>query len=306
MKRLLNYCLFIGAWLLIIILAPSAHAQSVSLSVSPPVVEILLAPNKKVTQTFTLQTQGADLTITPELHLAHPSDDSGHVSVDPNPLSPATIPLTVTITGPSIAPTLTFEAASMDIPQDVYLALVFKANPAGSAEQLDSRASSTLPAISSLILVTIIPTASLPINLEIQNFSPPVIHDTWIPLTLTPTIVNHTPIMVRPEGKYEIIDPAGKTVFSLPFYPNLILGNSSRKILGDGPLPLSWSPTWSNIGPYRLRLTVTSQGGTKLTEVEKVIWLLPLRLGIITIILLIIIFSSLLTIIFKHSKFKPV
>jgi hypothetical protein len=48
------------------------HAQSVTLSVSPPVIEIMLAPNKKVEQTFTLQTTGDNLDVTPELHLAKP------------------------------------------------------------------------------------------------------------------------------------------------------------------------------------------------------------------------------------------
>jgi hypothetical protein len=279
----------------------------VSLSVSPPVVEILLSPNKKVTQTFTLQTTGDNLTITPEIHLAKPSDSEGHVTIDPNPLNPTSIPLSVTIAGPSTSPTLTFEAANIDAPQDVYLALVFRTTP---LESTVSNLTSTSPAISSLIFVTITPTGILPISVEIADFAPPVIHDTWNTFTITPTLLNHTSTMIRPLGTYTIISPSGQTVFSLPFYPNLILGNGSRRILGShsrsvdagdlSPLPLSWSPSWYQVGPYRLHLTITSQGGTKLTEVEKVIWLLPLRLSIFCTLGVLL----LLTLYFRFSPKK--
>jgi hypothetical protein len=281
------------------IVAP-VHAQSVNLSVSPPVTEILLSPNKKVSQTFILDTQGADITVTPELHLAKPADAEGHVTIDPNPLVPSAIPLSVTITGPNNSPTLTFEAASTDTPQDVYLALVFKAK---STAGFGSGATETIPAISVLILTTITPTGILPISLDIQNFTPPVVFDSWSSLSIHPTLQNHSSTMIRPLGEYSVISPTGKTVFSLPLYPNLILGNSSRLIQGsDKPipslddlksslnsLPLSWSPRWHQVGPYRLHLTITSQGGTKLTEVEKVVWIFPIRLTILFIFLIIIV-----------------
>ncbi len=285
--------------------ATPVAAQNVSLSISPPVVEILLAPGKKVEQTFTLQTTGENLAITPELHLATPSDSQGHMTIDPNPLVPSSIPLTFKITGPSSMPTLTFEAANIDVPTDIYLALVFKVNPAGSPEANDSRASPTLPAISALILVTINPGGLTPIDLAIKNFSPPALHDSYLPLTLSPLLHNNTSIMIRPEGLYEIISPLGKTVLSLPLYPNLILGNSSRSLqstINHQPSTIIWSPTWRNLGPHTLRLTITTAGGTQITQLEKTIWLLPLT-GIIIVLIFIII---LLTLFFKRTKFKTV
>lgn len=279
------------------------RAQSVSLSISPPVVEILLAPNKKVEQTFTLQTSGENLEITPELHLAKPSDSSGHTTIDPNPLNPSSIPLIFTITGPPTSPTLTLEAAPTDLPQDVYLALVFRASPPST---IDHRPSTiTTPSISALILVTINPSGLTPIDLAIKDFSPPGLHDSYLPLTLSPLLHNNTSIMIRPEGKYEIISPLGKTVLSLPLYPNLILGNSSRLLtsnISSLASDLTWIPQWSNLGPHTLRLTITTAGGTQITQVEKTIWLLPLT-GIIIVLTFIII---LLTLFSKRSKFKTV
>ncbi|KKU44481.1 MAG: hypothetical protein UX62_C0061G0006 [Microgenomates group bacterium GW2011_GWA2_46_7] len=224
------------------------------------------------------------------------------MSIDPTPLSPAGLPITIKITGPNTTPTLTFEAASTDAPQDIYLALVFKATPTQSP--LARQSLGVGGAISSLILVTITPTGLLPVDLEIKDFSPPTIHDSWLPLALTPSLSNNTPTMVRPEGLYEVISPVGKVVFTLPLYPHLILGSSYRLLkssVSNLPSDLTWKPHWSNLGPYRLRLTINTQGGTKLSEIEKVVWILPLRFLIFTTLL--VLFS--LIILLKLKKHHP-
>lgn len=277
-------------------------AQSVSLAVNPPVVEILLSPNKKVTQTFNFEYSGEDLVATPEIHVVSPMDSTGHVSIDPNPVNLSTIPLSVisdhqlnkpfVLSGTSVPLTLTFEAASSDTTQDVYLALVFKVS---SGDPLTKQNQAT-PAISALILTTITPSGVLPINLEIKDFNLPLVHDSWTPLSVSPSLSNNTPIMIRPLGTLAVISPTDKSSFSMPLYPNLILGNSTRLIQGSdqvpNPLPLTWQPKWSNIGPYRIHLTITSQGNTKLTEIEKVVWVIPIRIIFVTLfcLTLIIIF----------------
>ena len=281
-------------------------AQEVSLAVSPPVVEILLAPNKKVSQAFTLKIQGENLAITPELHLATPSDSDGHMMIDPKPLNPNSLPLTAIITSPTIHDprstiyNITFEAANTDVSQDVYLALVFRASPPSTIYDLRSTITSPLArqslgvggAISSLILITITPAGVIPIDLSLKNWDLPFFHDSYLPLTLTPELTNNTSVMIRPQGDFTVISPTGKTIFSLPLYPNLILGNSSRIIqstIHDLPSTISWSPTWSDLGPYRLRLTLTTEGGTQITQGEKVIWIIPLRLLLILSILITLI-----------------
>ena len=277
--------------------ATPIHAQSVSLSISPPVVEILLAPNKKVSQVFTLKTQGENIAITPELHLATPSDSDGHMMIDPKPLNPNSLPLTAIITSPTIHDlqstiyNITFEAANTDVSQDVYLALVFRASPPSTIYDLRSTITSPLArqslgvggAISSLILITITPAGVIPIDLSLKNWDLPFFHDSYLPLTLTPELTNNTSVMIRPQGDFTVISPTGKTIFSLPLYPNLVLGHSSRNI------QLSYSPSWHDLGPYRLRLTLTTEGGTQITQREKVIWIIPLRLILIICVLIILI-----------------
>lgn len=277
-------------------IATPIHAQSATLSISPPVVEILLAPNKQVKQTFTIHVEGEDVAVIPTLHRVKPSDNQGHSDIEPTPLSPSSIPLTVTSSlplglphnlppgNPDIAITLTLEAATLDIAEDVYLALVVQIVPQNTDF---STLSPTLPGISSLILTTINPTGVMPIDLEIQHFDLPYFHDTWLPFTVTPELKNSVDQMIHPEGKYEIITPTGKVIFSRDLYPSLVLGNSSREIRlkpEEGnlePVALTFTPKWSNLGPHRVKLLISTQGGTKLTEVERVVWFLPIRLTII-------------------------
>jgi hypothetical protein len=275
-----------------------AHAQEVTLAVAPPVTEIILAPNKKVTQTFTFQHGAGATSGLLQLRKIIPTDNLGHTIIDPTPLIPSSLPLTITsknqpldspfpLKGDQTAVTLEFEAASSDVTQDLYFALVFQAITTDSFKT----SSTSVPGISSLVLITITPSGVLPINLEIKDFETSLIHDSWNLLTISPTLINNTSTMIRPQGQYEIISPSGKTVLSLPLYPNLILGNASRRIftnIADQPADVSWSPRWSDVGPYRMRLTITSQGGTKLSETEKVVWIVPVRILIIACLIILL------------------
>lgn len=285
----------------------AVHAQSVGLSISPPTVEILLAPNKKVTQTFILKNQGETVDIVPEIHAVTPSDSVGHVAVDLHPVDPSSLPLLVSSDHPLGTPfplpagavvpvAIMVEGANVDAPVDTYLAVVFKAiSPLSPL----SSPFSPIPAISSLLLVSLTPTGTLPIKLELTSFDLPLIHDSMTPLPIPAVVKNQAEVMIRPGGSLTVLAPQGKTVAALPLYPNLILKGSERIILAekmgaDGKtpegVPLSWQPQWYEIGPYRLRLAVTTEGGTKVTETEKIIWLLPIRaIGVGFLLALVII-----------------
>lgn len=276
-----------------------ASAQVLELSVSPPVVEAIVAPNKSFSQDFKFKTSQADLVVIPELHSVKPDGINGHSIIDSKPIDPTSIPLVVSstpsfssrinLTGDETTITLNFEAASSDISQDVYLALVLKVEPKDAFE----KSSLTSPAISALILITITPDGIYPVSLEVQDFEPSLFHDSWSPFSIKPTLKNDSPFMIRPKGKYEIISPTGTTIHSIDLYPNLILGNSSRileSMTQDLPGNLSWQPKWTDIGPHKLKLTIETQGGTKLSQIEKLVWIIPLRLFIISVLLIIIVY----------------
>jgi len=278
---------------------PLVHAQSTELSLSPPVIEALVAPNKSYSQVFQFKTTQNNVIVTPSIHKVIPTDDNGHSRLDPNPLNMDDLPVVVTsspalgsrvhLAGHELPITLTISASNTDIPQDVYLALVLKVEPQA---QLNI-SSLTTPAISALIFTTITPDGALPINLEVINFEPPSIHDSWLSLTFNPKIQNNTPFMIRPQGKFEIISPRGTVLTSFMLYPHLILGQTSRNVeslINDAPSTLTFHSNWRLIGPHKIRLTITSAGNTKLQEIEKTIWILPIRLFALIFLILVILY----------------
>jgi len=298
----LIYCLiipFLLAW------APPVSAQSTALSITPPVVEILLSPNKKIIQAFTIKNQAESGQFVANLHAVMPIDSVGHVVVSPTPLDPTSTPLLLSLqninltfntpfelrAGESQQLVLSIAGSNTDVPIDTYFALVVS-----TYSPTNTSLSSTVPGISALILITLTPDGNLPISLSLTDFNPPVIHDSFTPLALQPVLHNQTTTMLRPEGKLEVISPRGQTLVSLPLYPNLILGSSTRTItaqLGEPgspnlrESPLTWSPSPFTLGPYRLRLTISTLGGTTISETERTVWLLPLRLLLFFLILLL-------------------
>lgn len=278
-----------------------AHAQSVGLSIDPPVVEILLAPNKKLIQAFEIKNQGEKGDFAVTLHAVTPEGTFGHVAIDRNPLDMTTIPLVVKLqnanlelgkpftidAGNSQQIVISIEGASTDETTDAYFAVVVQSMGSVAGDITSSAG------ISGLVLTTLTPSGSIPVNMTIENFNPPLIHDSSTPLVFRPELKNNSTSMLRPEGKLEIISPRGNHNSEIKLFPNLVLKNSSRTLVGatgEPPqgIPLTWRPSLANIGPYTFRLTVTTPGGTKIQAIEGTVWLFPIRklVGLLAVIIL--------------------
>ncbi len=285
------FCFGFVIWNFGFLCAKHSMAQSVGLSISPPVVEVLLAPTKAVNQVFVIKNQGNSTTVIPTIHFARPSDDLGHVTIDPTPVDPSTIPLVITSSPPLGQPieigseplpiTLSLSGASTDIPIDSYLALVVQAAPSTDLDQASSNLAAN-PGISSLLLVTLTPSSILPIHLEITRFDPPLWHDSTIPLSLPLTLTNRAPVMLRPHGEFAVFNPQGKPLATSTLTPTLILGTAARS------QNLSFSPRWYQVGPHRFHLTITTEGGSTLTQTEKIVWLFPFRPTMVLVAILIL------------------
>lgn len=280
-----------------------AHAQSVGLSITPPTVELLLAPNKRFVQAFSLTNQGQSSDFVVNLHNVAPSDSEGHVTVSPAALSLDKLTLVVTLdtsdlhfntpfhldSGSTKQLVLAIEGASTDVSVDTYLGLVASAVPPTST----SSSATTTPGVASLILVTLTPDGTLPVSLEVADFDPPSLHDSMDPLSLSPSLSNKGPVMLRSSGELVITSSSGNEVYHETLYNNLILKGSNRLIMGSTqsgePAPLTWQPHWYDLGLYNIRLTITTTGGRTIQEVERSVWIAPLRLITILVIALILI-----------------
>lgn len=61
--------------------AEKVAAQTIGLSISPPIFELMIQPGKEVKQIFTLTNLGGDTTITPKITYFEPADDLGNINL---------------------------------------------------------------------------------------------------------------------------------------------------------------------------------------------------------------------------------
>ncbi len=282
-------------------------SASTGLSISPPVTEVLIAPNKSLRTTLNLTNDGEDTSVILSLHSLIPTDDLGHSTINPRPLDQTSIPLVIKtigteldqpiqlIAGQSFPITLELEAANLDEPQDVYFALL--------ARPIDPNSSPTMtastPGITALFLATVTPTSSLPTNIALTPPELPVIQDTTLPLTIDIKAENKTSIMLQVQGKVKLLSPNKSLITESNIDPKLILGNTSR-LLSDFEFQISDFA----IGPHTLTIELTTIGGRTLTEHSYVIWMLPLRYLLVLVIILILISIPLLRKIRLTSSIK--
>ena len=270
-------------------------AQSAALSISPPVIEVLLAPNKKIVHAFQITNQGESSNFVANIHAVTPSGNAGHSTVSPAPIDESSIPLVISLanadrklgepfsvgSNESTQLVVEIEGANSDITLDSYLALVIK--KATSPTQIEN-SSSSLPAISALILVTLSPDGIIPLNLTLAEFDPPLIHDSALPLVIDAKLTNSANVMLRPITTLQLDSPRHTRSDEIDLDQNLILADSSRTLTLDSG-PVAYHPKWYYLGPYQFTIKVTTQGGSQITEVTKTIWLLPIRALITTILL---------------------
>ncbi len=274
------------------LLSPTQAFASTGLSISPPVTEVLIAPNKSLRTTLQLTNDGDDTSVVFSLHTLIPTGDLGHSTINPRPLDLTSIPLVIKtigteldqpiqlIAGQSLPITLELEAANLDEPQDVYFALLARPiNPSSSPTMTAST-----PGITALFLATVTPTSSLPTNISLTPPKLPIIQDTTRPLTLDIKAENKTSIMLQVQGKVKLLSPNKSLITESNIDPKLILGNTSR-LLSDFEFLISDFA----FGPHTLTIELTTIGGRTLTEHSYVIWILPLRYLLVFIIILILI-----------------
>ena len=60
----------------------NVFAQSINLSVTPPLTEIVIAPGKSIKQKLTITNSGSLLTVNPKIFFFYPIDENGNVEID--------------------------------------------------------------------------------------------------------------------------------------------------------------------------------------------------------------------------------
>ena len=293
--KFLFICLF--AYLLICLFPPSATAQTYSLGIWPPLLEVMIKPGKSVTQVYQITNSGEDQSINVRILPFEPSDEKGNIALLPAPQ--LLRPLSLTIDGADLYTQKSYYLKSGETKnlllkitapprcpeKDFYASLVLETTlepPAGLS------LSQTVAKIAGNILITVSSSGSPDKKARIVEFSAPKIVDSFDPVVFTLKVENLGTAYFKPFGKVNLEGILGQKG-QVQIQPDNLLPQYVRELT---------VPPWKNkfiLGPFKAELSFTlDEEGEKVSE--KVTFLaLPykLMLSLITIGLILFTFSNL-------------
>lgn len=270
LKPLLKTFLFLPLLLiiiiniLIIVFAPPTHAQqSLSLSLWPPILEIMIQPGRQATQEYQITNNSdTDLKITPYFIPFKPSNQTGQPNLKLQDLqnknfNPGFFAFE---TGEKIGEPFWLKTGQTKklllkilIPKeaeekDYYYTLLFSTSPA-TKEQKNTSSSSTTE-IGTNILLTISQSGTPKLFGKISSFSCPKIVDSFSPVNFNLVLENYGQTYFKAFGKLKI---AGflKQSQEIALTPQNVLANSTRQI----PLP-PYQPKLP-LGPFTAQVEIS-------------------------------------------------
>jgi len=241
-KLLINYYLLLIT--LIIFFPIQAKAQTIGLSISPPILEVMIKPGKSITQAYQLTNNSdRDLYLTPKLIPFSPADHQGNISLyDKSQITNRKSFFSLQNTNLSLNQTFKLSAGKsqqlvlkIDVPQnnperDYYHTLLIEQSNRG--EFINQTGGSHRIKIGSNILMTISQSGQPKTDFKISKFSAqPKFADIFDKVKFNLLIENTGQAFFKPEGKIEIYNTLfNKKMGGLHLLPENILTNSARKI----------------------------------------------------------------------------
>lgn len=272
----------IGFILIILLFAKpeKLQAQTISLSIWPPLLEVQMMPGKTVSQNYQLvNNSDFDLQMTPLLATFEPRGENGEIKLlayDPSPYffsfttnekfnqeftlkSKETRQLALKITLPKNNPE-----------KDYYFTLLFSsANQ--PLEQKNQTASITQ--IGTNILLTSSTVEKPPLLGRIYQFSAPKIIDSFSSTEFSLILENFGQTFFKPFGQIKITGPL-KQSSDLKLLEQNILAHSKRQMVLE-----SFKPKLA-LGPFKAKLefSLNEEGAQPVLSQEIVFWYLPYKL----------------------------
>ncbi len=268
----------------VILRAPAkVEAQTISLSIWPPLLEAVIQPGKAITQVFKLKNLGDDTVIHASLVPFEPGDEFGHITLsqtaDPalayfslqnaDLNIPADIPLK---SGQTQEFVLKIKVPETSAEADHYFAFLFSADTQGL---ISASGTKTLGSIAANILLTVSQTGELQPSAKIEEFSvtrsdlvskqgPTFfgILDSFSPINFILKLKNTSATRLKVVGQIEVKNTFNRLVATLPLREDNVLAHSSRYLQMEGSHPsIIWNPIFP-LGRYTAIATITPQNTT--------------------------------------------
>lgn len=279
------------------LISRKTQAQTFSLSIWPPLLEIMIQPGRTVNYVYKIANTGDDQTLVAKVLPFEPADSAGNIKLLNLPILLS--PLSFSFQGEEISlgkPFLLKSGESKDLvlkiavpknaaEKDYYVSLVFETSSEGKIGQSLTQ---TAAKIAGNILITISLTGEPPKKAQILEFSSPKIIDSFEPVNFILRIENIGTAFFKPFGKIEIEGIFGQKGV-VKILPENILAGYSRKMNLE-----PWKQKFI-LGPFRARAEFTvDENGDKLSA-ETTFLALPYKatLALIVIVLILISFKNL-------------
>lgn len=262
------------------------QAQNLSLSFSPPLVEIMIKPGKTISQSFKLTNIGEDSAITfqilPFNHDGLVLDNLQDTLPWLEVISPK--PNFILKKGDSQEIILKISPPENSVEKDYYQALLLKTAPKPYGRYSESLLTESL---ASLIFMTVT-TQGLPKKSEVTKFNLPGIQDSFTPIKLDINIKNTGSAYFHPRGNIILKGALGET--NLPIIPRLYMANQERALLVDKKTQFF---SGFFIGKYTLKVKYVLDDGNLKVEKDKIIYCIPFKLiGVVLFILILYLLIS--------------
>lgn len=279
-----------------------ANAQTISLSIWPPLLEVQMMPGKSVIQNYQLANNtDSFLEITPIIAPFEPDGENGQIKILPADSSPYFFSFTTKekfdesfTLNPRETRQLSLKISlpKNNAEKDYYFTLLFS-SAAGQEGQKNQTAS--IAQIGTNIILTASRAEKPPLLGRIYKFSAPTVVDSFSPVDFTVVLENFGRTFFKPFGQITI-NGMLKQKGEIKLLEQNILAGSKRKLT----LP-SYRPNLP-IGPFKAKLefSLNEEGALPVLSTQIGFWYLPYKL---------IIFSAgafLLLKIFKKINKKPV
>lgn len=253
-------------------------ASRTTLTVTPPLSEIIIKPGKAITQAFTIKNEGKiDLEVTPTIIEFSPDGKTGAPILL---LKNKTFPFaSLENLDKKLNAPFKLKAGASDqlvvkivIPEkaeekEYYQTLLFQTRPIG-LELSDGTTSTSQAWIGVHMLISISKTGEQLGDLRIHNFKYPKIIDMFSPIKLDLIVKNQGKNFVKAQGEIKITALTNDVVKVFPILPENVLANSVRTLHASLPDPedpksasaasFEYRPVFL-LGPYTISVNVYAE-----------------------------------------------
>ncbi|MCX6816260.1 MAG: hypothetical protein NTZ93_00060 [Candidatus Beckwithbacteria bacterium] len=271
----------------VIIRPKTATAQTLSLSIWPPILEAVIQPGKAITQVYKLQNLGDDVIIKASIVPFEPADELGRITLkksDPIPdffslqnanlpELPATFPLK---SGQTQELVLKISLPASAIEADYPVAFLFESTAQGL---ISGSGTTTLASIGSNILLTVSRTGQLSPLAKIAQFSAKLIYDSFEPISFQLLLQNTSSTRLKAVGQIEIKNIFGGVSATIPLREDNVLANSSRQLQPETNVPSLI------FGRFTAKASITPKDTTNTISQTLTFYVLPYKILLAVFIL---------------------